>query len=152
MSTTSDYDYKKLGLMVGIEIHQQLATKTKLFCRCENKLRGQDPPEYLLTRNFRPVLGEEGKFDPAMLVEFKKKNQVIYEGFMDCSCTYETDETPPFHCNPHAIDIALEIGLLLNLMYVEKIMWTEAFLRDSSAQESLELMVAFQFHPKKRSE
>ncbi|MHA1110534.1 MAG: Glu-tRNA(Gln) amidotransferase subunit GatE [Promethearchaeota archaeon] len=120
MSTTSDYDYKKLGLRCGIEIHNQLDTKTKLFCGCENKLRGQDPPEYTLTRNFRPVLGEEGKFDPAMLVEFKKKNTVIYEGFTDCTCTYEIDETPPFYCDPHAIDIAIEIGLLLNLKLVDE--------------------------------
>ncbi len=120
MATTNDYDYKKLGLMVGIEIHQQLDTKTKLFCGCENKLRGQDDPDYILTRNFRPVLGEEGKFDPAMLVEFKKQNQVIYEGFYDCTCTYDIDETPPFFCSQNAMDIALEIGLLLKLNLVDE--------------------------------
>ncbi|TFG20668.1 MAG: Glu-tRNA(Gln) amidotransferase subunit GatE [Promethearchaeota archaeon] len=116
----STYDYAKLGLKCGIEIHQQLATKTKLFCGCENKLRGQDPSDYTLERTFRPVLGEEGKFDPAMLVEFEKKNTVIYEGFTDCTCTYEIDETPPFFCDPNAIDIALEIGLLLNLKLVDE--------------------------------
>ena len=116
----AEIDYKKLGLMCGIEIHQQLDTETKLFCRCENKLRGQDPAEYILTRTFRPVLGEEGKFDPAMLVEFKKKNIVEYEGFNDCTCTYEIDETPPFKCNMNAMDIALEIGLLLNLNMVDE--------------------------------
>ena len=27
-------DYKALGLVAGIEIHQQLDTKEKLFCHC----------------------------------------------------------------------------------------------------------------------
>jgi len=115
------YDYQKLGLKCGIEIHQQLETDTKLFCRCKNQMRGQIPPDYRLVRSFRPVLGEEGKFDPAMLVEFEKNNTILYEGFYDCTCTYEIDETPPFECNLHALDIALEIGLLLNLNLVDEL-------------------------------
>ena len=31
-------DYNELGLMMGLEIHQQLDTKTKLFCPCECEL------------------------------------------------------------------------------------------------------------------
>ena len=30
----ADVDYKKIGLKVGLEIHQQLATNKKLFCNC----------------------------------------------------------------------------------------------------------------------
>ncbi|MBN2155041.1 MAG: Glu-tRNA(Gln) amidotransferase subunit GatE [Candidatus Lokiarchaeota archaeon] len=121
MPNASEYDYKKLGLKCGIEIHQQLDTQTKLFCACNNTLRGQNPPDYTLIRTFRPVLGEEGSFDPAMLVEFKKNNLVLYEGFTDCTCTYDIDETPPFPCNTEAIDIALEIGLLLNVSLVDEL-------------------------------
>ena len=32
-------DYKALGLVAGIEIHQQLDTKEKLFCHCPTALR-----------------------------------------------------------------------------------------------------------------
>jgi len=35
-------DYKALGLVAGIEIHQQLDTKEKLFCHCPTKLREVD--------------------------------------------------------------------------------------------------------------
>jgi Archaeal Glu-tRNAGln amidotransferase subunit E (contains GAD domain) len=32
-------DYAALGLVAGIEIHQQLNTKEKLFCRCPTIIR-----------------------------------------------------------------------------------------------------------------
>ena len=118
--TKSDYDYKELGLKVGIEIHQQLKTKGKLFCRCPNQLRNDDP-HFTFQRNFRPVLGEEGKFDHAMLLEFKKKTIVEYEGYHDTNCTYELDEIPPFKTDGECLDIALEIGLLSNLNIIDEL-------------------------------
>ncbi|MBD3350293.1 MAG: Glu-tRNA(Gln) amidotransferase subunit GatE, partial [Candidatus Lokiarchaeota archaeon] len=118
--TKQKYDYKKLGLKVGIEIHQQLDTRGKLFCRCPNKLERRDP-DFTIMRNFRPVLGEEGKFDKAMLLEFKKKSIVEYEGFQDINCTYEIDETPPFKLDDESLNIALEIALLLNLNIVDEL-------------------------------
>ncbi|MHA1340127.1 MAG: Glu-tRNA(Gln) amidotransferase subunit GatE [Promethearchaeota archaeon] len=120
MNSKEEYDYKKLGLKVGIEIHQQLDTKGKLFCRCPNKLI-QKPPDFKLIRTFRPVLGEEGKFDKAMLLEFKKKTIVEYEGYYDYNCTYEYDETPPFECDKESLEIALEIAMLLNLNIVDEL-------------------------------
>jgi glutamyl-tRNA(Gln) amidotransferase subunit E len=117
----TDYDYKKLGLRCGIEIHQQLKTKSKLFCRCPNEMQGTRDPEFKFIRSFRPVLGETGKFDQAMLLEFKKENFIEYEGFHDKNCSYEMDETPPFACDPEAFRIALEIGLLLKLNMVDEL-------------------------------
>jgi Glu-tRNA(Gln) amidotransferase subunit E-like FAD-binding protein len=29
-------DWQKIGLLVGIEVHQQLLTSQKLFCNCVN--------------------------------------------------------------------------------------------------------------------
>ena len=37
------FNYKELGLMMGLEIHQQLDSKTKLFCRCPNSLTDKKP-------------------------------------------------------------------------------------------------------------
>ncbi len=115
-----EFDYQALGLKVGIEIHQQLDSKGKLFCRCPTQLQGTRPPDFTLLRFQRPVLGETGQFDAAMLVEFSKRSSVIYEGFHDVTCSYELDETPPFKCDEECIDIALEICLLFKMDIVRE--------------------------------
>ena len=119
MSASKKLDYKSLGLKAGIEIHQQLKTKRKLFCRCPAELTTDDP-DFTVMRNFRPVLGEMGVFDEAMLLEFKKQNSVIYQGYNDINCTYELDDTPPFECDPNAIQISLELAKLLNMEIIDE--------------------------------
>nr|MDO8108661.1 Glu-tRNA(Gln) amidotransferase subunit GatE [Candidatus Sigynarchaeota archaeon] len=119
MSANDKLDYTSLGLMAGIEIHQQLKTKRKLFCRCPAEMTTRDP-DFTINRNFRPVLGEMGVFDEAMLLEFEKKTKVIYEIYNDMNCTYELDDTPPFECDPESIDIAIELAKLLNMTIVDE--------------------------------
>ncbi|MCS7111298.1 MAG: hypothetical protein RMI45_08715, partial [Ignisphaera sp.] len=36
------FDYRALGLRVGLEIHQQLNTRHKLFCSCPTSMAGDD--------------------------------------------------------------------------------------------------------------
>ena len=115
-----NFDYEELGLICGLEIHQQLDTKTKLFCRCPSKLQGTREPDFNIMRYMRPVLGEMGTFDKAMLTEYKKGKTIIYEGYNDVICTYELDDTPPFSCNEEARKIALELALLLNANIIEE--------------------------------
>lgn len=115
-----NFDYEELGLKCGLEIHQQLDTDTKLFCRCPSKLQGTREPDFNTLRYMRPVLGEMGTFDKAMLTEYKKGKTIIYEGYNDVICTYELDDTPPFSCNEEARKIALEIALLLNANIIEE--------------------------------
>ncbi len=114
------FDYEELGLICGLEIHQQLDTDKKLFCRCPSKLQGTRAPDFNTMRYMRPVLGEMGTFDKAMLTEYKKGKTIIYEGYNDVICTYELDDTPPFSCNEEARKIALELALLLNANIIEE--------------------------------
>ena len=116
----ADFDYKILGLMCGLEIHQQLDSKTKLFCRCPNKLQSTREPDFTINRFMRPVLGEMGTYDEAMLTEYEKGMDITYECYNDVICTYELDETPPFECNNEAKKIAMEIALLLNANIIEE--------------------------------
>jgi glutamyl-tRNA(Gln) amidotransferase subunit E len=115
-----EFDYEKLGLKCGLEIHQQLETDKKLFCRCPSKLQGTREPDFIIKRSMRPVLGEMGAFDKAMLTEYEKGMDIIYESYNDVICTYELDETPPFPCNDEARKIALKIALLLNANIIEE--------------------------------
>ncbi len=97
-------DFKKLGFHAGIEVHHQIRSDRKLFCRCPPDLeRDPENMDYTFYRYFRPVLGEMGDFDPGMLVEFEKGYKVIYYACEHNTCTYEMDETPPFPPDQDAI-------------------------------------------------
>ncbi len=115
-----DFDYSKLGLKCGLEIHQQLDSATKLFCRCQSELQGTREPDFTIKRYMRPVLGEMGTYDEAMLTEYEKGMTIVYECYNDVMCTYELDETPPFSCNEEARKIAMQIAMLLNMNIVEE--------------------------------
>jgi len=115
-----EFDYKKLGLKCGLEIHQQLNTDTKLFCRCPAKLQGTREPDFTVKRKMRPVLSELGVYDEAMITEYQKGMGIIYEGYNDVICTYELDDTPPFPCNTEARRVALQIAMLLNVNIIEE--------------------------------
>ncbi len=115
-----DFDYAKLGLKCGLEIHQQLDSATKLFCRCQSELQGTREPDFTIKRYMRPVLGEMGTYDEAMLTEYEKGMSIVYECYNDVMCTYELDETPPFSCNEEARKIAMQIAMLLNMNIIEE--------------------------------
>ena len=116
----TDADYTELGLRAGLEIHQQLYTEKKLFCRCP---AGKYNIEYNaeILRHMRPTLSELGEYDGTALMEFKTKKEIIYQINHETVCTYEMDDTPPFEINQHALDIALEIAMLLNYKLVSEI-------------------------------
>lgn len=102
---------ERVNLKAGLEIHQQLNTD-KLFCNCPSILRS-DEPLFRVKRNLVPVIGESGKIDVAAIHEKSKDITFIYEVF-DTNCLVELDEEPPREINKQALEIALQISLLLN--------------------------------------
>ncbi len=108
------------GLKTGLEFHQRLATEHKLFCNCSAE-PAEEKPVANYVRKLRPVVGELGEIDPAALEEFLKKKTFVYQAFNGHSCLVELDEAPPGPVNPQALDIALEIALLLNCTIVDEI-------------------------------
>ncbi len=116
----SDQKYREIGYKCGLEIHQQLLTTKKLFCRCPAGYRN-DPPDGEIIRHMRPTLSELGEYDGTALMEFKTRKNVVYQLYRDNCCTYEMDDTPPFPINREALEIALKLGMLLNCAIVDEL-------------------------------
>lgn len=123
--------YKNLGFRAGLEIHYQLKTEKKLFCRCPAILKNSEP-DALILRHMRPTLSELGEYDGTALMEFKTKKNVYYQLYRDSVCTYEMDDTPPFQINKDALKIAIEIALMLNCAIVDELHITRKQYLDGS--------------------
>ncbi|MCD6484395.1 MAG: Glu-tRNA(Gln) amidotransferase subunit GatE [Candidatus Odinarchaeota archaeon] len=113
-------DYEKLGLRVGLEIHQQLDTKSKLFCNCPTVLR-EDEPDITFVRRLRPTQSELGEIDPAARFEFEKKKLFVYQSYNDTVCLVEHDEEPPHLLDKESLEIALTVALLMNATPVDEV-------------------------------
>ena len=113
-------DYAAVGFKSGLEIHQQLLTAKKLFCRCPAG-RYSDDYDAEILRHMRPTLSELGEYDGTALMEFKTKKEIIYQINRETVCTYEMDDTPPFELNEEALDIALGIAMLYNCVMVDEL-------------------------------
>jgi len=104
----------------GIEIHQRLATKNKLFCDCSTQIVDEEPMGVII-RKQRAVAGELGEVDAAALHEYSVGRTYIYQVFPSTTCLVETDSEPPHPLNQDALDIAIEIALLLNAHVVDEV-------------------------------
>lgn len=116
----TESDYAAVGFTSGLEIHQQLLTSKKLFCRCPAG-RYSDRYDAEILRHMRPTLSELGEYDGTALMEFKTKKNIIYRINRDTVCTYEMDDTPPFEINEEALDIALGIGIMYGCDLVDEL-------------------------------
>jgi len=113
-------NYSKVGLKIGLEVHQQLDTETKLFCSCKPKLF-KEKPKITFLRRLRPTQSELGQIDPAAFFEFQKGVKILYEANRKTSCLVEMDEEPPHDLNREAVEIALTAALMMDAKPVDEI-------------------------------
>jgi glutamyl-tRNA(Gln) amidotransferase subunit E len=126
-------DYKRIGFMSGLEVHQQLKTKKKLFCHCPAGVyHNHEDFDAEVIRHMRPTLSELGEYDGTALMEFKTRKEIIYRLNNKTACTYEVDDTPPFKINKEALEIALEISMLSKLNIVGEVHITRKQYLDGS--------------------
>jgi len=124
-------DYKQLGLKAGLEIHQQLNTRHKLFCRCPTLLRDTSESDYEFYRYLRPTQSEIGETDRAAIEEAEVIRKFIYKAYPS-TCLVENDEEPPRELNEEAIDITLTIAKLFRMQPVDEIHTMRKIVIDGS--------------------
>lgn len=104
----SELQIDRIGLKVGLEIHQQLATDKKLFCSCMPTESDEYPIKF--SRKLRVAKSELGEYDPTAIFERSKDKTITYYANPASSCLVEQDEEPPHEVNRKAKEIALLIA------------------------------------------
>ncbi|MFY4811754.1 Glu-tRNA(Gln) amidotransferase subunit GatE [Haloarcula sp. AONF1] len=115
----TEYDYEELGLVAGLEIHQQLDTATKLFCDCPTTIREPEESERSFTRYLHPTKSELGEIDEAALEESMVDREFEYLAY-DTTCLVEEDDEPPHRVDREAMETTLEIAQLLDMSTVDQ--------------------------------
>ncbi|GAB3418116.1 Glu-tRNA(Gln) amidotransferase subunit GatE [Haloparvum alkalitolerans] len=117
--TDHDYDYEELGLVAGLEIHQQLDTATKLFCDSPTVQREPEAADRELTRYLHPTKSELGELDQAAVEESRVDREFTYLAY-DTTCLVEEDDEPPRRVDEEALSVALQIADLMDLTVVDQ--------------------------------
>jgi len=117
---SESFDYRALGLVCGIEIHQQLNTASKLFCGCPTLHREAEDSNFEFFRYLRPARSELGEIDRAALEEVLVSRKFLYKSY-DTTCLVEADEEPPSEINREALEISLIIARLLRMKIVDEV-------------------------------
>src|SRR6056297_178265 len=114
---TPEYDHEELGLVAGLEIHQQLDTETKLFCDSPTVERDPEAAEREITRRLHPTKSELGELDDAAMEESRVDREFTYLAY-DTTCLVEEDDEPPRRVDSEALSVALQIADLLDVSVV----------------------------------
>jgi glutamyl-tRNA(Gln) amidotransferase subunit E len=133
LKTATPDTYQQLGFKCGLEVHQQLLTEKKLFCRCKAGIYHDfNNFDAEIVRHMRPTLSELGEYDGTALMEFRTRKQIVYRIKNDSACTYEVDDTPPFLLNREALSHAMQIALLQKMNIVGELHITRKQYLDGS--------------------
>lgn len=110
--------YEKYSLKIGLEIHFQLDTGRKLFCKCTPSSKSGRTFKFI--RKLRPTQSELGQVDQAAYFEFKKGLTIEYICSNETACLVEMDEEPPHEVDKEALLTALRIARYLNAYIVDE--------------------------------
>ncbi|HJJ55945.1 MAG TPA: Glu-tRNA(Gln) amidotransferase subunit GatE [Methanocorpusculum sp.] len=124
-------DYEKLGLKAGIEIHQQLNTKEKLFSHTPTIICDSSEHTGEVKRYLRSVTSESGDIDVAAKEELIQKKLFTYYTY-DTTGLVEIDEQPPCPMNTEALDIVLTIAKMFNMTPLPQINVMRKMIVDGS--------------------
>ncbi|MDH7510721.1 MAG: Glu-tRNA(Gln) amidotransferase subunit GatE [Methanolinea sp.] len=119
------------GLKAGIEIHQQLNTREKLFCHCPPVLRPFDQRNGEFFRYLRATESELGEIDRAAEEEMKNLRRFCYYTY-DTTCLVENDEEPPAPLNREALFICLQIAKMCGMTPVPQVHTMRKLVIDGS--------------------
>ena len=124
-------DYNAIGLTAGIEIHQQLNTKEKLFCHCQTLLRDSIEHSGEFFRYLRVTESEMGEIDRAAQEEMKRDRKFQYYTY-DTTCLVENDEEPPAPLNDEALSVCLTIAKMFGMTPVRQVHTMRKLVIDGS--------------------
>lgn len=113
-------NYRDIGLKVGLEIHFQLDTGRKLFCKCPPIL-SEEVNDIHLIRRLRPTQSELGQIDPAAYFEFKKGVVIEYISPPQSTCLVELDEEPPHKIDMESLRAALRLAKFFHSEIVDEV-------------------------------
>jgi glutamyl-tRNA(Gln) amidotransferase subunit E len=124
-------DYKAIGLVAGIEIHQQLDTTEKLFCACPTSLRDTADHSGEFFRYLRATESEMGEIDRAAKEEMKRERKFRYYTY-DTTCLVENDEEPPAPLNGDALSVCLTIAKMFSMTPIPQVHTMRKLVIDGS--------------------
>jgi glutamyl-tRNA(Gln) amidotransferase subunit E len=124
-------DYKRAGLIAGIEIHQQLDTQNKLFCHCPTTLRDTADHSGEFHRYLRATESEMGEIDRAAQEEMKRDRKFCYYTY-DTTCLVENDEEPPAPLNEEALSVCLTLAKMFSMTPIPQVHTMRKLVIDGS--------------------